>query len=223
MAPHIHSSNPTDWNMICPRKSLRIQHVPSFPTIRWFREKWTNEPIAPKNKVSQNLLMLSLLLFFCWFRSVPMFIPMFFSFLDPWSTRCSHDFARICFYRAHGRWQTTLSRHLGLDGHWRKLVFCFWVDKNDFLKMKTLDVWGKLRFLLDLFDWEFKNNEELLDLCLCGWLCAVSFHSLRSCVILSSFPNILTFSGFMSSEKRCVQKNLPYLKNCIRYLDMYIK
>ena len=28
MVPHIHSSNPTDCNMICPRKSLQIQHVP---------------------------------------------------------------------------------------------------------------------------------------------------------------------------------------------------
>lgn len=173
-----------------------------------------------------------------------------FSFLEPWSTRSSHDFARICFYGAHGRWQTTLSRHFGLDGHWRFLVFGFLVDKNDcwrwrhwmfeeiYLKNTKISVW--IVVWLRIQEWRRITWFVFVWLIACG----LSFHSLRSCVILCPFPNRFSkakrgaiqvlaeclwgfdavwMSGCMSSENHwCSINGFPNWRVASDILDIYI-
>ena len=133
-----------------PERVFKSNMFHNFPHLDGFREKWTDEPIAPeKNEPKFVVVVVHVLVDFV---GSPCLCHVF-SFLEPWSTRSSHDFARICFYGAHGRWQTTLSRHFGLDGHWRFLVFGCLVDKNDcwrwrhwmfeeiYLKNTKISVW----------------------------------------------------------------------------------
>lgn len=173
---------------------------------------------------------------------------MFLSFLEPWSTRCSHDFARICFYGAHGRWQTTLSRHFGLDGHWRFLVFDWLtktiVEDEDIGCLKKF-TWKTLRFLFG-FVWLRIQEWRRITWFVFVWLiaCGLSFHSLRSCVILCPFPNRFSkakrgaiqvlaeclwgfdavwMSGCMSFENNCCSINgFPNWRVASDILDIYI-
>ena len=205
-----------------------------------------NEPMNQlhRKKMSQNLL----LFMFCWFCRVPMFMPCFFSFLEPWSTRCSHDFARICFYGAHGRWQTTLSRHFGLDGHWRFLLFVWLtktiVEDEDIGCLKKF-TWNTLRCLFG-FVWLRIQEWRRITWFVFVWLiaCGLSFHSLRSYVILCPFPNWFSkakrgaiqvlaeclwgfdavwMSGCMSSENNCCSiKGFPNWRVASDILDIHI-